>query len=133
MILILSARDDLHAAAAAANLQRRGAEHRWVDPGDAPAPACFAFVSPIWTPRRAHAGTFDESWELSRFPRLPVDFDRRFHGSAPADLQGRSLLIRGARADGVPFLVQSELGDRFRGSELIAGTAAFSIVPIAGM
>lgn len=37
MILILSARDDLHAAAAAANLQRRGAEHRWVDPGDAPA------------------------------------------------------------------------------------------------
>lgn len=43
---------------------------------------------------------------------------------APADLQGRSLLIRGARADGVPFLVQSELGDRF---ELKAKGGAFSL------
>lgn len=67
------------------NLEDPGALLR--DPGDAPAPACFGYLSPSWMPRRAYAGTYDETWELGRYPRLPVDFDRRFHNGAPADLQ----------------------------------------------
>lgn len=101
------------------NLEDPGALLR--EPGDAPAPACFAFVSPIWTPRRAHAGTFDETWELSRFPRLPVDFDQRFHGSAPADLQvagflrgGEAVEIHGVSPRGPLRFSLPELGLRGR-------------------
>jgi hypothetical protein len=55
------------------------------DYGDAPPPAGFSFISPDWQPRVAFGGTFDQLWMRDRMPRLPVDFDRRFFNSAPAD------------------------------------------------
>jgi len=61
------------------------------DPDDRPAPACFGFVAPGWSPRRLLAGTFDDAWRASRFPRLPVDFDRRHLNAAPLDQQLRAL------------------------------------------
>ena len=32
------------------------------------------------------AGTYDEAWQNTRAPRLPTDFDPRFHNAAPPEL-----------------------------------------------
>jgi hypothetical protein len=61
------------------------------DPEDRPAPAGFGFLAPDWSPRRQHAGTFDDAWKATRFPRLPADFDRRHLNAAPVDQQIRGL------------------------------------------
>jgi hypothetical protein len=65
--------------------------HLLRDPHDHPAPAGFGFVAPEWAPRRQLAGTFDDAWKATRFPRLPADFDRRHLNAAPADQQVRAL------------------------------------------
>ena len=46
----------------------------------------FGFVSPDWKPRSDLVGTYDDAWERSRSPLLPLDFDRRFFNSAPPEL-----------------------------------------------
>lgn len=53
---------------------------------DRPVPACFGFCAPNWEPRSAFAGTYDEAWEKTRAPYLPVDFDKRFLNMAHPDL-----------------------------------------------
>jgi len=54
------------------------------DYGAAVVPCGFGFTSPNWEPRARFAGTYDEQWNRTRKPRLPVDFDRRFFsGAAP--------------------------------------------------
>jgi hypothetical protein len=45
---------------------------------DAPAPAGFGAIAPHWLPRRSYAGTYDDVWQKTRAPYLPVDFDDRF-------------------------------------------------------
>ena len=55
-------------------------------PTDRPAPACFAPVSPAWSPRREFAGTYDAVWQKNRSPYLPSDFDTRFFLVAPSGL-----------------------------------------------
>lgn len=63
-------------------------------PHDRPAPVGWAPVAPVWMPRRAFAGTYDEAWQKQRAPFLPVDFDSRYFNVAapqltsPAYLQG---------------------------------------------
>ena len=65
--------------------------HHWKE---RPTPAGFGAVAAGWSPRREHAGTFDESWSTERAPLWPVDYDERFHVSAteglwaPAGLRG---------------------------------------------
>jgi hypothetical protein len=54
--------------------------------GDVVPPCGFGFVSPSWQPRAAFAGTYDDAWNKSRKPLLPVDFDRRFFNAAPSGL-----------------------------------------------
>lgn len=56
------------------------------EPADHPAPACFGFVAPSWEPRKAYAGTYDESWQKKRAPYLPDDFGLRFFNAAHPDL-----------------------------------------------
>ncbi len=46
--------------------------------GQLATPACLAPCAPHWLPRRAFAGTYDERWQRTRAPYLPVDFDPRF-------------------------------------------------------
>src|SRR5262249_11462041 len=46
--------------------------------GDPSVPACFAPSAPAWLPRRGFAGTYDEAWQRTRAPYLPVDFNPRF-------------------------------------------------------
>ncbi len=53
---------------------------------DRPAPEGFGFLSPNWQPRAGFAGTYDEAWDQSRKPLLPLDFDRRFFNAAHSGL-----------------------------------------------
>jgi hypothetical protein len=54
--------------------------------GDAPPPAGLGFVAPAWLPRRRYAGTYDSTWQRTRAPYLPSDFDPRFFNAAAPDL-----------------------------------------------
>ena len=54
--------------------------------GDVVVPCGFGFISPDWQPRASLAGTYDEEWDATRKPLLPVDFDRRFFNAAPPGL-----------------------------------------------
>ncbi len=56
---------------------------RW---GDQATPQGFGFVAPYWLPRRDFAGTYDDSWQKTRAPYLPEDFDSRFFNTAHPDL-----------------------------------------------
>lgn len=47
----------------------------------------FGPVAKGWLPRRAHAGTFDETWRRERHPRMPADYALRFWNAAPAPMQ----------------------------------------------
>jgi hypothetical protein len=75
---------------------------------DAPPPACFAPVAAHWEPRSLLAGTYDEQWQRTRAPYLPLDFDARFFQLAPPDLvahgylQGGEIVeVRGASPTGM--------------------------------
>jgi hypothetical protein len=74
---------------------------------DAPAPAGFGPVAAHWLPRRTYAGTYDKTWEQSRAPYLPHDFDPHFCQVAPVGLvtpqhlRGGELVdLRGVNASG---------------------------------
>ena len=56
------------------------------DVNDQPLPACFGYCAPHWQPRVAFAGTYDDAWQNTRAPYLPMDFDNRFLNSAHPDL-----------------------------------------------
>ena len=57
-----------------------------IDPFARPEPQGFGAVPPSWAGRLRFAGTYDEAWKNGRAPRLPADFDYRFHNVAPAGL-----------------------------------------------
>lgn len=76
-------------------------------PRQMPAPACFAPIAAHWYPRREFAGTYDQAWQESRAPYLPLDFDSRFFQCAAPGLTaagfftgGELIDIRGASPDG---------------------------------
>jgi hypothetical protein len=48
-------------------------------------PAGFGPIDSAWLPRRALAGTYDASWEKTRKPLLPLDYDAKYAASSPAD------------------------------------------------
>lgn len=60
--------------------------HLLQSPRDEPPPACFGFVAPSWLPRSGFSGTYDETWQATRAPFLPADFDPRFLQVAPPGL-----------------------------------------------
>src|SRR5262249_16077359 len=53
---------------------------------DRPGPCGLGFVGRSWSPRIRFAGPFDESWQRTRMPILPLDFDYRYFNAAPAGL-----------------------------------------------
>ena len=65
--------------------------------GNTPQPAGFAAIGAHWEPRKRFAGTYDESWQKTRAPYLPADFDARFFQLAPPDL-----IVPGYLAGGEP-------------------------------
>ncbi len=62
---------------------------------DHPEPVCFLPVAPAWRPRRDWAGSYDETWQKTRAPLLPLDFDERFYQAAPPALTCDSYLAGG--------------------------------------
>ena len=64
-----------------------------------PPPACFAPLAPHWEPRRAYAGTYDETWQQERAPYLPDDFDPLFFQLAPVELISADHLTGGELVD----------------------------------
>lgn len=60
--------------------------------GSADAPVVYAAVGlgPIgrwWQPRRQKAGSYDDIWKATRWPKLPRDFDFGYWNAAPEDQQ----------------------------------------------
>lgn len=47
----------------------------------------FMPLAKTWMPRLADAGTFDETWQKERHPRMPTDYALRFWNAAPPPLQ----------------------------------------------
>lgn len=75
----------------------------WADdpvtgPGGRHEPAGLGAIPAHWMPRAGYAGTFDERWERERMPRMPPDFDPRFHCAAHPRLQ-----LEGVIAPGTPL------------------------------
>jgi len=77
------------------------------EPHQRPVPAGFGPIAPTWMPRRAWAGTYDETWTRRRAPYLPLDFDARFFHVAPPEqvapgfLQGgEAVVLAGCTAGG---------------------------------
>jgi hypothetical protein len=48
-------------------------------------PAGFGAIDSFWSPRREHAGTYDDGWQQNRMPLLPLDWDPRVLQCAPVD------------------------------------------------
>jgi hypothetical protein len=51
-----------------------------------PAPAGLGPIGPHWSPRREHAGTYDEAWQRDQAPLPPSDLDPRHHQCASPGL-----------------------------------------------
>jgi hypothetical protein len=63
-------------------------------------------VSPVgrwWSPRKEKAGTYDQQWKETRWPKLPKDFDFGYWNCAPEDQQieypdgGEEIVLAGFR------------------------------------
>lgn len=63
-------------------------------------PVGYGATRPHWLPRRTFAGTFDEVWQRTRMPLLPLDYDARFENVAHPSLQ-----LEAALAPGTPIAV----------------------------
>jgi len=55
-------------------------------PGGKGTPQGFGFVGRDWEPRARYMGTYDQNWQETRMPLLPLDFDDRYHNAAHPDL-----------------------------------------------
>ena len=64
---------------------------------DATTPAGVGPIARDWEPRLSLAGTYDEAWQRTRHPLVPLDFDERFYQCAPVDQQAPSYLQGGER------------------------------------
>lgn len=62
---------------------------------DQPLPAGFGFISPDWQPRVSLAGTYNDQWQSSRMPLLPLDFNEGFYNSAHRDMTAKTALTGG--------------------------------------
>jgi hypothetical protein len=68
-------------------------------------------IAKPWLPRRRHAGTYDASWEETRHPLLPLDFDARYWNGAHPLLQ-LPVLSAAARLRLVGLVPAAERADR---------------------
>jgi hypothetical protein len=69
-----------HAETAARSARNPDAEAAYSSVG-------FGAIGRWWQPRRTLAGSYDEIWKATRWPRLPGDFDFAYWNAAPDDQQ----------------------------------------------
>jgi hypothetical protein len=62
---------------------------------DRPTPAGLGPIPCWWSPRREYSGTYDQRWMAERAPLWAIDFDDRYHQSAPPDQQVGAFLRGG--------------------------------------
>lgn len=66
-------------------------------------------IAKWWSPRIALAGTYDEAWKVTQWPKPPEDHDYRYWNCAPEDQQiafpkgGEEVVIVGLTPDGQPL------------------------------
>jgi len=58
-------------------------------------PAGLGAIDSYWSPRRELAGTYDETWQKSRYPLLPADWDSRCLLCSPSDQRPETQLSGG--------------------------------------
>jgi hypothetical protein len=74
-------------------------------PGRRQVPKAFWPAGRGWSPRREHAGTYDDEWLQKHFPFLPPDFDESYFQAAPPDQQtdylkgGEEIILAGLTPD----------------------------------
>ncbi|GKT26701.1 DUF2169 domain-containing protein [Acidovorax sp. SUPP3334] len=93
----------------------KGAPLPWIEPlnraitawDDTLEPLALGHVPPHHVPRRDLQGSFGDTWQASRAPELPEDFDPRHHNAAPDALQlrqaprpGHTLALHGMSEEG---------------------------------
>ncbi|UQA58490.1 DUF2169 family type VI secretion system accessory protein [Polyangium aurulentum] len=54
---------------------------------DRHAPVGYGSILSHWSPRKEHAGTFDDRWRAARMPLLPEDYEARFGNVAHPSLR----------------------------------------------
>lgn len=76
--------------------------------GDDHPPVGFGAIRSHWSPRLEHAGTFDDEWQQTRMPAMPLDFDLRANNLAHPSLifdqhvvAGDTIAIVGMSPEGV--------------------------------
>ncbi len=104
-------------------------------------PASFGAIARHWAPRLQFAGTYDETWEQTKNPLLPSDFNDLFYQCAPVDQQcdgflkgGEMVELRNMTPDGcLSFLlprVTLALNTRFYDGSEALHTAVLHTVMI---
>ncbi|MEP7120063.1 MAG: DUF2169 domain-containing protein [Byssovorax sp.] len=85
--------------------------------GDHHPPVGFGAIRSHWSPRLEHAGTFDETWQETRMPAMPTDFDVRANNQAHPSLifdeplvAGDEIAVVGMSARGVLSFRVPDLG-----------------------
>ena len=66
-------------------------------------------IGPSWEPRVALAGTYDEVWQKTKWPKLPDDFDYSFFNTAHPDLIYPGYLLGNERISLSNLSFQSEI------------------------
>lgn len=82
-------------------------KHPVRSPSDRISPVGVGYIAPFWKPRSSFAGTYDEVWQKTRAPFLPLDFDLRFFQSAHPDFVYPGVLKGG---EPVELINVSEVG-----------------------
>ncbi len=84
-------------------------------------PVGLGAIRSHWSPRREHAGTFDDAWQANRMPVMPEDFDVRANNQAHPSLifdaalaPGDEIAIVGMSTRGVFSFKIPDLGLVFR-------------------
>lgn len=96
--------------------------------GDAHPPVGYGAIRSHWSPRLELAGTFDETWQRTRMPLMPADFDLRANNVAHPSLvfdeplrAGDPIVVSGM-SEGPPLALQLPvLGVVVRGRSDIGG------------
>ncbi|MFT5083970.1 MAG: hypothetical protein ACI9Y1_002022 [Lentisphaeria bacterium] len=77
---------------------------------DTPTPAGFGFIAPHWMPRTQYTGTYDDAWQKTRAPYLPIDFSDEFNSCAPAGLCSQGYLQGGEEVKIVNMHPEGSIG-----------------------
>ncbi len=111
-----------------------GGGHEIAEPGKFYPPQGLGPIPPGWQPRRALAGTFDETWREERWPELPLDHKPAHFNSAHPELIYPEYMAGNETVGLLGLLHESEVDFRLPGYRLgmllRAQSGAMNMVPM---